>query len=132
MNGHCNQCGMCCKALWLAYTPEELKHNNSPDAKFALEHFHRISKLVARLINPDLFISNQGCYYSCDLVMDNKCSLYEGRPYTCSGYPLYTDSYISPYERFYAKTCGFNPFNYKSGLLLKSMRLKCSKEGTPK
>lgn len=113
----CNQCGMCCKAIILNVSMDDVKRmaeTPKSDAMFISKNWKEITKEEALLINPHLqnWIDRPNIappyFYMCELLgSDNKCTVHDGgQPGTCTGFPWYGHG---PIENFllYSKDCGF-------------------------
>lgn len=130
MDNHCNQCGMCCRAIPLQKSMNEVKEiaekqRNHIDAHFVLENWEEITFEEARAINKDIGrnipeiiaekVERFENYYRCKAYVNGKCTKYEERPPVCKKYPynghiesLQED--FSIYSLINATTCGFVPF----------------------
>jgi Fe-S-cluster containining protein len=113
VTNYCKMCGMCCKAISIRFTIEELKRYSDASAKFIVENWTPISKEQALKINPYLQKwldkSPNRFFYTCNKLVDNKCSIHdENKPFICSGYPFYNRPKLDSGSLFYVEECGFN------------------------
>ena len=116
----CNMCGMCCKAIVIRFSPEEIlarvKEGIDDDFLFADKYWRSISKEEALVINPHiekLDSSGPNHFYVCTLYIDGVgCSVHNGdgsvvKPKVCTSYP--NGNNLDPRFWFYSETCGYKP-----------------------
>jgi Fe-S-cluster containining protein len=99
------RCTKCCEAIHL---PKEnainiLKRNASDDDDMILKYWRRISKRVAKKINPYMFsttwskdqrnfVNQRAGFFKCLALKDGLCTIYENRPFACrdfAGHGMY-------------------------------------------
>lgn len=93
------QCTQCCRAITLSYRRSGLLKSTVPDAIFILANWKSISRRRAKKKNPymvgqiEKHPGKPVTYWHCARVTETGCSVYDDRPYVCSGYPLYGKNY---------------------------------------
>jgi Fe-S-cluster containining protein len=113
---YCKKCGMCCKAICVAYSRNNLKisaKNGSESAMFMIKHWHRITRSEALVINPKLKtwrVSKRQYFYSCECFnyKESICNVHGCSPHVCSAYPFYDMKKLPSTYVFYTDDCGFN------------------------
>jgi Fe-S-cluster containining protein len=133
--GSCHMCGMCCEAIHIQQSPEEVANLAEPqiargvtdmdsDPVFVHLNWVPITREEAHKINPFLAVnertvrdtwSGEGAtsyeklhFYTCkhhDKVT-RKCTIHEIRPRVCSEYPWYGRN-PEPSHLFYSEDCGY-------------------------
>lgn len=133
LTGSCHMCGMCCKAIVLPVSYDELKERSSVqdyingskcegiennDVLFVWLNWKPISKEEAFKINPHLRLWEErfierNCleklnFWTCTKhdPVTNKCTVHEHRPKVCSDFPWYGRSVVTT-EPFYSPECGY-------------------------
>ncbi|MEA1971681.1 MAG: YkgJ family cysteine cluster protein [Candidatus Cloacimonadota bacterium] len=97
--GSCNQCGNCCRDLYLYYgtkqiTSEKLfRKLKKIDPEFKHFHVNRDSK------------SSEISFYCDKIDNENKCTIYEDRPSFCKDYPT---TQILKYDKRVLNGCGYS------------------------
>jgi Fe-S-cluster containining protein len=115
----CKKCGLCCRCTTVnidcyniktkEYYPKYFKKKDLnpkiPEEKFIIKNWKRISRKTARKLNPYHFNTTNKYsngkmpyYYTCKLLKDNKCSVYEERPEICRNH--------KPGDSSYSPDCG--------------------------
>lgn len=120
-------CGMCCRAIRLQISPDELKRRVCKDeylrtisdsaklwdSEFVYLFWEPITLEEALNINPHLKTwkeYDEAYYYTCTKFdsKTNKCSIHEKRPDVCSRYPWYDQQPFKEYNwYFYSDKCGY-------------------------
>lgn len=119
MSAKCKSCGACCRAIFLPKSYSQMIADTvrfgmpsvDSDVGFVLRYWNPISVESAFAINPNLkkWDSKFGLhFYTCILFdsKNNRCSQYDKRPRTCSGYPWYEHEVPSKYS-FYSERCAY-------------------------
>ncbi len=125
--GKCNKCGLCCKAIVIDSSMEQIKQsvNNqrkgNSDAHFIFRNWTSISEQAAFTINPNLTYWSSDYdgyryYYRCRMYCDatNLCKIHEIRPYICSEFPWYGQVKKVP---LYSLSCGYRADMFKGAPL---------------
>lgn len=113
-NLNCNMCGDCCKTFTLPQNVKMLDYPNDPKFDFWVKNH------VEPVVNPpeELLAKIDGydrSIYSCTaLGSDNKCMIYDKRPYTCSEYPFYGKDTVAK-STLLSSRCGFGIKSYEEG-----------------
>jgi Fe-S-cluster containining protein len=114
IKGHCIGCGMCCRAITLAYTKKDIRkvwpEDKGTSKWFVLKNWHRISRDQALKENPNVVNMEKqiGWYwYTCSMFdrETNKCKVHDSKPRICKGYPWYGNE---PNDTaLYGANCGY-------------------------
>lgn len=113
----CKMCGMCCKSIGLQQNYEYLKANAighvydpTNDIDFIYKNWSPISREEAEIINPYMKNWSGVNFYTCNLLVDNKCSIHgldgSDKPHVCTGFPFYRHTPTLDYL-FYTEDCGY-------------------------
>lgn len=100
---HCKNCSKCCEVIALDNVSHERFAEMVKTGKVDAIHgemMRPISREEAIKRNPYVVTGRdrmremhnaegETSYYTCTKLVDNRCSIYENRPYMCSGYPFY-------------------------------------------
>lgn len=98
---HCHNCSACCEVIAIDNITHEEFYEKVRTGKVSAIHgemMKPISREEAYKRNPMIVAGRQKfsngtkrftSYFTCTKLKDNKCSIYEDRPYMCSGYPFY-------------------------------------------
>ncbi len=79
MANSCNACGLCCRLFYINLTKNEYE---SGKYKTILEEHGKISNFkLAKEVGANLLAKKEDG--SCVYLVDNKCSIHEGRPKVC-------------------------------------------------
>ena len=97
--GSCNQCGSCCRNLYLYYATKQItseklfKHLKKIDKEFKNFHINKEND------------SKELSFYCDKIDENNRCTDYENRPSFCREYPT---KYILRYDKRVLQGCGYS------------------------
>jgi Fe-S-cluster containining protein len=109
---------MCCRGIALLFTKKDIKERwqDTVNRDFVLAHWHRISKAQALKNNPHLASimdeyerdTRTIYWYTCDMLVENRCLIHQERPNICRGYPWYGKNPADCQAEFlYGENCGY-------------------------
>ncbi len=108
----CKKCGMCCRAIVLPFTRDELEHRVQEgitgDPVFILVNWEEISQIEAYQVNGHLTHWGElrgSSFWRCKLLIGNRCSIHKESPRVCKAYPWYDNA--PHYDALYSPRCGF-------------------------
>lgn len=104
----CNQCGLCCKGLFISGIPEVevWSRDSDPSIEFMREHWKVLSDEEGRKRAP--WVTYPALFFECDQHTPDTglCGCYDDRPRICSGYPFYDDR-LKDLEEELPPGCGY-------------------------
>ncbi|MCE7697849.1 MAG: YkgJ family cysteine cluster protein [Methanobacterium paludis] len=122
MEGKCNMCGSCCKAIRVSISPEKLEKevkelypdgvsDDMPEVNdygFMKLYWKSITRKEALKRNPHIKTWGERDYdyfYECIWFKNNHCSCHDRKPHICSEYPWYGEK---PSDiHLYSPNCGY-------------------------
>ena len=100
---------MCCEAIVLSLSKEQLAKATGPDAVFIVRNWEEISRMESYTRNPHLIswrIPEGWHFYRCAKLEGKRCSVQSEKPPVCSEYPWY-GQLPNPFMYFYSESCGY-------------------------
>ena len=85
----CSMCGRCCASQDLIQLTAREMYRLAGHMKMEpAEFYDKYCRLTATNLNPSLHLYIKTDNGACPFLKDNKCSIYDARPYACKAYPM--------------------------------------------